>query len=252
LTQSLGRFCSSIWGSHSARWLDWIALLLSTASTNNRPGRRICHARGLRLGDPLSLLLFVPAVEALNAIYRRADAEGLFLSLRAPSIRYQLSPYADDLVVFVAPYESDFALVKAIMDSFAQISGLHTNVSKCQITPVRCSDEQIAAVQKWYPAQLVQFSCHYLGVSLAVYVLKKGDLLPLVDAVADRLPLWKANLLKGGPRSPRSHSQPSPYTSPSCWKCRLGFVKPSTEFVDLSSGPYRHGLHTRHRPPGRG
>jgi hypothetical protein len=40
----------------SRRWLDWISLMLSTASTkvvvNGSPGRRICHARGLRQGDP--------------------------------------------------------------------------------------------------------------------------------------------------------------------------------------------------------
>jgi hypothetical protein len=36
----------------SRRWRDWMALILSTASTrillNGRPGERICHARGLR------------------------------------------------------------------------------------------------------------------------------------------------------------------------------------------------------------
>jgi hypothetical protein len=34
------------------RWRDWISAMLGTASTkvlvNGRPGRRICHARGLR------------------------------------------------------------------------------------------------------------------------------------------------------------------------------------------------------------
>src|SRR6185295_12595047 len=37
----------------SNRWTNWISVILSTASTkiilNGSPGRRICHARGLRL-----------------------------------------------------------------------------------------------------------------------------------------------------------------------------------------------------------
>jgi hypothetical protein len=41
------------------RWRDWISAILSTSNTkillNGRPGTRICHARGLWQGDPLSL-----------------------------------------------------------------------------------------------------------------------------------------------------------------------------------------------------
>jgi hypothetical protein len=40
-----------------------------------------------------------------------------------------------------------------------------------------------------------------LGLPLLVYALKKGDLLPLVDAVADRLPSWQANLMNKAGRT---------------------------------------------------
>jgi hypothetical protein len=129
-----------------ARWRDWISAILSSSTTkvlvNGRPGKRIYHARGLRQGDPLSPLLFVLVMEVLNALLREADRRHQLSPLPGNAIRSRVAVYADDLVVLLAPRAGDFACIRRILDIFAAASGLETNLGKCAITPIRCSDKE--------------------------------------------------------------------------------------------------------------
>jgi hypothetical protein len=61
--------------------------------------------------------------------------------------------------------------------------------------PIRCSDEELQAVQQAFPCVLAQFPGRYLGVPLSLSQLRRADEQPLVDAVAARIPTWKAGLL---------------------------------------------------------
>jgi hypothetical protein len=83
-----------------------------------------------------------------------------------------VSLYADDFVVFVAPVHQDIHLVHAILEAFAGASGLHTNIHKCQITPICCSAKQIEPIQSIFPCQLACFPCKYLGMPLSVQACK--------------------------------------------------------------------------------
>jgi hypothetical protein len=151
---------------------------------NGNPGQRICHAWGLWQADPLSPLLFVLSIEALNGMFRLAESR-VSSPLRAPVIRHRPSLYADNLVIFIVPTSQDIRLVQAVLNMFAGASWLHTNVAKCQFMPIRCSEEQINIMQSQFPCQLVHFPCRYLGIPLSVHKLKKADLQPLVDMVVD-------------------------------------------------------------------
>jgi hypothetical protein len=61
--------------------------------------------------------------------------------------------------------------------------------------PIRCSDEVISLLQQAFSCQVINFPCKHLGVPLSVHQLRKEDLQPLADAVADQLPLWKVKLM---------------------------------------------------------
>lgn len=142
----------------SNRWLNWISLVLSTASTkiivNGAPGHRICHARGLRQGDPLSPLLFVLVMEALNHLVRLADSEGLLQPLHADRLKERIYLYADDVVLFLAPNQQDLVVTSTILELFGCASGLHINAAKCLISPIQCNLDQTSTIMSFFPGHV--------------------------------------------------------------------------------------------------
>jgi hypothetical protein len=154
----------------SRRWINWISLLLSTASTkiilNGQPRKRICHARGLRQGDPLSPLLFVLAMEPLNALFRLAVSKQLLGALGTANVPEQIFLYADDVILFSSPAEQDLVAVGTILSMFAAASGLRINPNKCAITPIQCNLLETASLMNFLPGDLQAFSIRYLGNTL--------------------------------------------------------------------------------------
>jgi hypothetical protein len=133
-------------------------------------------------------------MEAINAIFHLADLAGVLSSLRASAIRHRVSLYIDDLVVFIDPTELDLTVVRAIMEMFADASSLRTNVGKCQIMPICCSNEQVTAVQSWFPAQVMHFLCKYLKhTALSVCSQESG-----LDAIG-RCRRWPIAILESQP-----------------------------------------------------
>jgi hypothetical protein len=91
-------------------WTDLemlISGLLMSASTrvllNGIPGDVIFHRRGLHQGDPLSLMLFILAMDALGFMITKAENEGLLKPLASRTLHHHISFYADDVVLFLHP-----------------------------------------------------------------------------------------------------------------------------------------------------
>ena len=152
------------------RWRNWISIVLSSASTrillNGHPGKRICHARGLRQGDPLSPMLFVMVMEVLNHLVAWLSDQSQLSEVHG-LLGPRVSLYADDLVIFVVPSCDDLQLIQAALDLFGLASGLFSNLAKSVAFPLHCTDDQIAAVHLILACRIDTFPCHYLGVLLA-------------------------------------------------------------------------------------
>jgi len=180
-------------------WRDWISYLLSTTTTkvqvNGQPGRCIYLARGLCQGDPLSPLLFVLVMEILNALIREADRQGQLTPHFGSKIKFRVSIYTEDLVIFLAPEVPDFNCMQQILETFEGASGLAMNVDKCSITPIRCDDSMIADILQVFPCHVQLFPISYLGVPLSTSKLSRAHEQMIIDKVAARIPTWKGNIL---------------------------------------------------------
>lgn len=162
-------------------WRRWISAVLLTEETsiliNGVLSDPIKPARGLRQGDPLSPLLFILVMDALQALVSRAKLAGLLSPLNAR--RDLLSVYADDTVLFFKPTTTEANTIKRLLTLFGEATGLKTNFCKSAITPIQCSNEQRVLVESILSCRVEDFPIVYLGLPLGTRKPTKAELQPI-------------------------------------------------------------------------
>jgi hypothetical protein len=102
--------------------------------------------------------------DVLNSLFNLAENRGLLHSLEGANIRNRLSIYADDVVLFVQPFEEDFQCVKTILDCFGSATGLVSNLQKSSVIPIRCNEQAVQMVQ-YSSVHFFLFSLHLFGAA---------------------------------------------------------------------------------------
>jgi hypothetical protein len=166
-------------------WCDMISGLLATSSTqillNGVPGDFIVHQRGLRQGDPLSPTLFILVIDILSRLVEKASDEGRLQPLSTRQLRHRISLYADDAVVFLKPEAADIALTTELLKLFGKASGLHTNIQKSSVAPIRCDAHIIEATKELLSCEFVEFPCRYLWLPLSINKLTRSQIQGIID-----------------------------------------------------------------------
>jgi hypothetical protein len=134
-------------------------------------------------------------MDVLNSLFVKAGEEGLLQPLSQRISGQRLSLCADDVALFIRPAEDELQVTKEILNAFGMASGLQTNLHKSSIIPICCEDASLLPVRDTLSCTVAEFPCTYLGLPLSNQKLRKTDLMPWIEKIADKLPGWKAGLM---------------------------------------------------------
>lgn len=139
--------------------------------------------RGLRKGDPLSPLLFIIVMEALNKLLDRAKElkllQEIFMGHRGNQIELTHLFFVDDAFIFCHPDIRSLIFLKCILLCFQAVPGLKTNLHKSELVVMGTqSSESLAQILDYKVSQL---SILYLGAPFGAKYKDRKCWDPIID-----------------------------------------------------------------------
>jgi hypothetical protein len=123
----------------SPKWGRWIQNMVTGGSVgikvNNDIGPYFQMKRGLRQGDPMSLILLNIIADMLALLINRTKADGQIRGVIPHLVDDGLSilQYADDTIIFLDHDLEQAKNLKLLLCAFEQLSGLKINFHKSEI-----------------------------------------------------------------------------------------------------------------------
>jgi mannosylglycoprotein endo-beta-mannosidase len=163
-------------------------------------GKTFHCKRGVRLGDPLSPLLFVLAADFLQTILNNATVNQQ-LSLPVPLAHdadFPILQYVDDTLIFMKGDLNELNNLKDILSSFANSSGLRVNYNKYMMIPINVTHKRLNILASSFGCATGSLPFTYLGLPLSINKPTIADFWPLVTKCERRLVAFSSFLTEAG------------------------------------------------------
>lgn len=153
--------------------------------------------RGVRQGDPLSLLLFCMAEDVLSRGISHLVDSGLLHTVSGPKNLKSPSHmlYANDVLVFCKGNKTGLDALMHLFQEYGSASSQYLTPSKC-----RFYSSSISVVKSSRIANALGFSASslpfsYLGVSIFKGKPRRSHLQPITDRILSKFSYWKGSIL---------------------------------------------------------
>nr|GEY05385.1 RNA-directed DNA polymerase, eukaryota [Tanacetum cinerariifolium] len=147
LANRLAQVIDSIISREHEKWISWIQGCLTSASAsilvNGSPNREYRINCGLRQGDPLSLFLFIIAMEGLHVAVEDAISASLYRGITVNNMMLSHLFFADDALFIGEWSRSNINNMVSILDSFHKVSGLKINLHKSSLFGIGVPFEEV-------------------------------------------------------------------------------------------------------------
>jgi hypothetical protein len=140
-------------------------------------------------GGSLVPLLFVLAADLLQSIINKAKDCGI-LKLPIPlscGSDFPVIQYADDTILILEACPRQLFFLKAMLNSFADSTGLHVNYHKSNIYPINVLEQKMTVLANTFHYKDGSFPFTYLGLPLGLKKPKLEAFLPLIQKIERRL-----------------------------------------------------------------
>ena len=195
-----------LWSSMMRRgfpveWVSWVCRCITSHSSmlvNGSPAGGWIHPqRGVKQGCPLTLFLFVLAVDALAKSTRKACDWGLLKGYQTASYPggIPILQNADDTSFFILGSVEEARNLSTLLDLFADFSGLQINQAKSVFLGFGQSQEEDTLCSAALGTPIGALPMRYLGLPLTASSLTSTDYLPIIEKVERQLEGWKARVL---------------------------------------------------------